>query len=368
MNDSEINDIREQKEFKGTTFSEYKKTDVKKELLNSLCSSKIEPACYWSAELICAGHYSDLWEVILLFYSKYVHIGNPKLSIYLQKRMEDFKDIANGGYYNREIKMRNNPKIRKLFAEIMATLSESKRCHSLNEVKVKDEDFNMTYMTERFKAPNVNFAEEVFKEEDPKEIFIAINELGYNLSKHVRNSVESTYWIEWILEFETICKQKKEKCLCERRTFAKVNDKYQKDLVWIVWDLFLTISKEKTTLIQKVVEATLNIFCFNYTGTSCAKRRKLYLYFMVTLLTQKVDLSTEIVKDKKKVSVIVDNIDNIYKQIKKSERSPSTDYLFTNSKAHNLEKSIMKLEKMNKFESSFIPRTGHDSDNDEDDI
>jgi hypothetical protein len=355
MDDCEINDIREQKDFRGITFSEFKKTDAKKELIHNLYKSKVEPACYWSAELICAGHYSDLWDIIIGFYTKHIHVGNPKLVTYLDLRINNFKDLIRNGYTDQELRLRNSDRMRKLFCEVMCVLCEARKSHSYAEVKVKKEDFDLTQITEKFKAPTVKYVEDIFLKDDPKELFVAANELAYNLSEEGKNCVSACYWMEWIIEFETICKQRKEKFNCERRVFANVDDKCQMDIIWIIWDIFLTESKKQSNLIQRIVISALNLFCLRY-RPGCHKKRRLLMYFIIGVFTEPFSIEEEIVKDKDKIIVITKNINKIYKQIKKNEHSPGTDYLYQNVKSSNLEKTIAKLETMNSLGEAYIPR------------
>jgi hypothetical protein len=354
---TEINDIRVASEFKGVSFSKFKKADVKKELLNSLVNSKIEPASYWSSELICAGHYGDLWEIIIFFYSKHVHLGNPKIATYLELRINNFKAIVNNGYLENELTMRNNASIRRLFCEIMCVLCDAKRKHSFDSIKIKKEDFDIIQMRDKFKASSNKFAQEILLDDDPKEFFPAINELAYNVSDEGKNIMNACYWLEWIIEFETICKMKKEKILCERRNFPKVDVKMQKDIIWIIWDVFLNESSKRSKFHKKTMDSLLSLFSLRYV-TGCHKKRKNVLYFAISLLCENIINNEEIIRptQKEMYNNIFKKIDLIYGQIKKNEESPGTEYLFKNMKSNNLEKTIEKLDKMNTFGETFIPR------------
>jgi hypothetical protein len=159
------------------------------------------------------------------------------------------------------------------------------------------------------------------------------------------------------MEYETLCKIKKEKCRCERRSKMPVDSKNQMDIIWIIWDIFLNKAEKQDKIIKKIINALLTLFTLKYTS-GCCKRRKYILYFVVSLLCEKVNLNEEIIREKQKeiISNVIKKIDQVYGQIKKNEESPGTDYLFKDVKSSNLEKTIQKLEKMNSFGETFIPR------------
>lgn len=349
---STINDIRPESAFIGISFSKYKKSEVRSALIDNIQKGKIEPACYWAAELVAAGHYMELWENILNYVGKYIHLGNPKIVIYLEMRYEIFRNIIAQGHHISELDLRNNKRIRQLFAEIVSTLAVSNKKHSFETIKInRVEEFDMTQMTERLKAPNVTYAEGIFKKEDPKELYIAINEFAYNISNERRHMLTACYWIEWIIEFDLICKKRKEPVLCQRRANPRVENKMQRDIIWVIWDtLLLYTSRLFNPFIEKLMNSIFNLFCIKYTTAAC-KRRRYLLYFAVALLTEPVPIDIEVVSKKEIIQNVIDKIDEIYRQIKKNEESPNTEYLYSNlEKQNNFNETLKKMEILNNME------------------
>ena len=348
MNPEEINDKRLINEFKGITFSKFKKTDAIKQFLKSISNGAIEEACYWSTELICACHFIDLWDAIFLVVSDYIHLGNPKLPIYISLRVDNFKEIVHSGYLENLLPLRNNDKIRKLFVEVIVVLCLSKKKHKMESVKIHKEEFDIVNIPSKLKAPNVEFIAPYFKAGDPKELYISLNEMTYHLSNKSKNALTACYWFEWIIQFQSMCKKNKDICVCARRSFAPVDEKMQMMPIWIIWEILLERAKEKSSIIYKIMESLLKLFCTKF-STSCVKKRKFLIYFGISLLVDPIDLKVDIVSDQEIVNAIASKIGKIYAQVKKNEESPDTDYLFNGLERSNLEKSIEKIETMNKM-------------------
>lgn len=305
--------------------------------MKSLVYAKIESACNWSAELLCSGALNDIWAVIVQFYSKYIHIGNSKIAIYLEHKHHQWTTLVQS--YNNGLIMqaRNDPKIRTIIAEIICILCDAVRKHALDPIKIGVDDFDMDYMRTRFKAPSMIYAEPIYQPQDPADFIIAINELAYHVSSSSRNTIMACYWVEWIHEFERRFNSAKDGSgvpyTCESRTFIPVDNKYKKDIVWLIWDVltYTAVNIESTSpLIKKIVDALLYLYCINYTKATYNKRKHI-LYFAVNVLCEPVSFGEPIIRpeNREKCEIVVSNIDLIYKQIKGAEQSAGIDYLMT---------------------------------------
>ena len=355
MNDCDINDRRQHKEFTGKTFSSYKKNDAKKQLISSITNNKIEQACYWSAEFICAGHFLDLWEYIIEYIGKSINVSNVKLAIYLDKRVTKFIDILKMGYLDNELNMRNNQQVRELFAEIICLLCQSKKRPKFEKNKIKISEFNMLEMKYRIKAPDDILSKSILKKGDSQELTIPINEFLYNISKSVSHFQHACYWIDWILEYENIAKKKKEKISANRRAFVPVDEKLQMDMIWIVWECILTESNNRSKTISTINNSLLSLFCLRFSPSTKNKRRYL-IYYAVSLLTEPFNVSIQLSTNLEEASQICKNINIIYKQIKKKEIQPDTQYLFSSLGEKSKEENLKVLnEKLDIFANAQIP-------------
>ena len=66
------------------------------------------------------------------------------------------------------------------------------------------------------------------------------------------------------------------------------------------------------------------------------------------MLTESIPNDIDLMADKETIQRVCGNINTIYKQIKKNECKPTTDYLFANlEKEQTLNASIQKMELVN---------------------
>ena len=103
-----------------------------------------------------------------------------------------------------------------------------------------------------------------------------------------------------------------------------------------------------TEISKKILKSLFELFCIRYTN-GCKRKRKYLIYFAISLITEKINDNIPIINDKSIVDNINKKINLIYKNIKKNEIAPATDYLFTGVEKSNREKTIEKLDAVNKL-------------------
>lgn len=304
----------------------YKRSQVKKSLTDAMNKGAIEEANYWGAEMVCCGCFLELWDILLEFIGRNINTSNPKLPVIVAKCFNDFKQIAMNEYIVDQIGMRNSNKVRKIIAKVISILCISRKRGKMEYVKIdKENDFDILKLGRRMKAPSADFSKSVIQSGDPTEVYVAINELCYHISKDVKNPLMAEYWIEWLLEFDKRCRKKKERCQCERRDFSPQDDDNGKDIIFIVWDAILREAKSRSQkALVTIISSILELFKIKFSSGSKKKRRHL-LYFSISLLCEPLDLSIDVIQSETALISVLENLDIVYAQVKQAETTVIPD-------------------------------------------
>jgi hypothetical protein len=295
-----INDNRLMDDFKIKTFSGYKKSDVINTLFKSIEQKKVENACNWTIECIISGYTMQLWEKLLIFSCKVVHINNPRLPIYLLNKniiLNNQLKRLNVNDKNIVLILRDSQMIRNLFFDVISTLTMSNKTKKYDKLpKINEkEDFDFSNIKTRMKATMNIIPNYILKFDDPDELKIIINEIYFNLKNKLSGYDRSCYWILWLLHWEKLHKKNKNNWNVGMRD-VQVRNKYKNDVIWVIWDTINEEVKfrlenknnEYNNNIKKYIDSLFGLYIYNY---SSGKRnvRLPYIFNAIGYLTHNID-------------------------------------------------------------------------------
>uniref|UniRef100_A0A6C0JCL8 Uncharacterized protein n=1 Tax=viral metagenome TaxID=1070528 RepID=A0A6C0JCL8_9ZZZZ len=335
-----INDMRSATSFGKVSFSNFKKVDVCKMLLTSMDQRSQDKSTFYAAEMICSGYFLELWNIIFDFVFGKIHLGNPRLILLLKRKVNRFKAIINT-VDGDLCKLRNNEEVRTMITELLVYVCKSKRKIQLTVEKIPNNDFNIDVMTSRFKSPSVKYIENNFKAGDPREIYMPLNEFAYHISSDSQDFSLATYWFEWMIQFDDICKKRKKRCTCHPRDFVLVS-KGRTDFVWCIWDILMTRANELGKGVTTLIKALLDIFQMKYSYLT-TKKRRFIVYTAIMSCIDKIDFSISIGEEIHSNTILM-NTDKMYREVKKYENIKEIEQKSTQSD---------KIERMNEYMYNF---------------
>ena len=320
MNDKyKIIDTRLNEDLKQKTFSGFQKKDIIAALFKSIDQGKIESACHWCTECIISGYTIKIWDKLIVYACKIVHINNPKLPIYLYKKnMILFNQLNRLECKNKDyLILRNSQMIRNLLCDIITTIitSEKKKRYD-KSFKIKEEDFNIQ---NKLQANIHILPSNILRFDDPEELKIIINEFYFHLKNQLSGYDKAIYWILWLLEWERKHKKNKETWIISERKVNIKNSKDKCDFIWIIWDtIFEELKNRNNNMLKNIIKVLYALYINNYTGGK-RNTRLFIIYNAIGHLTNKLEYDKPIRNNMTVFIQTQSNINKMYEISKKNE-------------------------------------------------
>jgi len=322
-NDYLIVDPRPLEEFKDKTFSEFKKRDVFNELAKSMETGKVENTCFWVTECIVSGYTLELFEKLIIFATKIVHINNPKLPQFLWNKYSSFMNSIN--HISRKerkqyIHLRNTQSVRNCLFDVAITITMSPKSKRYDKYpKPKEEsDYSFSSIKSKMNATMQVLPSHIIKFTDPEELRVIMNELFFNLKNELGGYDKACYWVAWLIQWEKINKKKKQAFEIEERPIKGLKKPLCRDLIWLVWSVIFEEANLRDNNIRKQIQSLFFIYKHNFSSGKRNTRLPI-VYHAIGYLTLPIKFNLKIRKDEDIFIKTQCNINKMFQVKKKYE-------------------------------------------------
>lgn len=305
--------INDSRIFDKTSFSEYKKSSLFTEWTKSILQSQYETACHYTSEIDCSLWQTELWDKMMMFSCKYIHLHNPLLPIFLEKQYKKFIDLHK---VETPIQIRNNISHRKIICQIIGVLVYNGKGPVYNLPNIET---NAIKLDEFRSNPMHGISQVIFKKEDHELVVSILNGLFIYLSNGAMHKALECLSI--IIQIEKDIKKNKGDFHISPRGNTWIPPKTNRDWIWLVWEGILHWNVPNAMLKQSL-QSLLFLFCYEYTSSKKNSRMCIIINAFLIICNNNTYIEQPLVDNNYKalISKACQNINKMYFDINEKYR------------------------------------------------
>lgn len=324
-----IHDMRQAKDFNKLTISGYKKQDVVIAFQNSMINNKIEDSIRWLVELHSSGMESNIWPSLYLLVTKYVHINNPKLYIYFNKRFAEYEAILNKYPPKlQHIYSRNNQEIRNMLAELtsICCLTKKNNIFLSNSMPKLGKNFlEKENLSKRMLSKDLYDIIDYCYDTTTNEMKLALNEILTNIRSNKGTFENCLYWYLWLEKNELI----------RKKDIGKSAESEDINELWtiIIWKI-INDHKHQLDDSNKIFIKKLHDDYMDNFKISSINKKKYLIFIVFYTFKKKINWGISLYQQEYILLQVLGNINRMYEKIKNQNESKlsqeNKNILYTN--------------------------------------
>ena len=308
------------------SYSGYKKTSVFSKWQRELQQQQYEQACYWMAEADASGWQDDIWNKLIVFASKQVHVHLPTLPTVLARNYAYYRNyVQTNSAQQITHQPRNCIALRQHMCQAvgLVALSAKGPVYTLPKVDISKVDESKLIV-------GVHSWLVAHRKPNDSEVVIRIlSTILWNLDTH--NTPDVMYWLSVLLAYDK--QQRKNKTPIQMASRAplpttdkirqlSVDPKSTNDWVWLLWLALDTASVhyKRPAACQRALRDLCYLFAFDYKSSKKTTLIPIMIHAMHLVRTDAIDWTSSIYTNAQSKTMIIKactNIDVMYAEVER---------------------------------------------------